>query len=111
MTENEKLEGLSTDQLIKRFIEEMISLRCSVNTQSTVTISKLEEMDKKFSDAFPNGDTGGHRRYHEGVIEWQELRNKLVREALIKIAQTGGVAAFGWFLYAVWVAFKAQVMK
>jgi hypothetical protein len=61
--------------------------------------------------AFPAGDTDGHRRYHESVIEWRELRNKLVREALIKVAQAGSVAAFGWVALAIWQSFKLTVKQ
>jgi hypothetical protein len=61
--------------------------------------------------AFPGGDTDGHRRYHESVIEWRELRNKLVREALIKVAQAGSVAAFGWIALAIWQSFKLTVKQ
>lgn len=61
--------------------------------------------------AFPSGDIDGHRRYHESVIEWRELRNKLVREALIKVAQVGSVAAFGWVALAIWQSFKLTVKQ
>lgn len=61
--------------------------------------------------AFPAGDTDGHRRYHESVIEWRELRNKLVREALIKVAQAGTLAACGWIALAIWQAFKLTVKQ
>jgi hypothetical protein len=61
--------------------------------------------------AFPAGDTDGHRRYHESVIEWRELRNKLVREALIKVAQAGSVAAFGWVALAIWQSLKLTVKQ
>lgn len=62
-------------------------------------------------NAFPAGDTDGHRRYHETVIEWRELRNKLVREALIKVAQAGSLAAFGWVALAIWQSFKLTVKQ
>lgn len=61
--------------------------------------------------AFPAGDIDGHRRYHEAVIEWRELRNKLVREALIKVAQAGSVLAFGWVAVAIWQSFKLTVKQ
>jgi C4-dicarboxylate-specific signal transduction histidine kinase len=60
---------------------------------------------------FPAGDFDGHRRYHEAVIEWRELRNKLVREALIKVAQAGSLAAFGWVALAIWQSFKLTVKQ
>lgn len=61
--------------------------------------------------AFPGGDCEGHRRYHENVIEWQELRNKLIREALIKVSQAGALVGAGWIALALWQAFKLTVVK
>ncbi len=66
---------------------------------------------EKLLTAFPSGDCDGHRRYHESVIEWQELRNKMVREALIKAAQGSGLVAFGWVAMALWQAFKLTVKQ
>lgn len=61
--------------------------------------------------AFPSGDTDGHRRYHESVIEWRELRNKMVREALIKVAQGGALAGAGWIALAIWQSVKLSVKQ
>ena len=75
---------------------------------------ELEENTKKTNQllqAFPAGDTDGHRRYHQSVIEWRELRNKLVREALIKVAQSSALMAFGWVALAVWQSFKLTVKQ
>lgn len=66
---------------------------------------------EKLLQAFPGGDCDGHRRYHESVIEWQELRNKLVREALIKAAQATTLGALGWVALAVWQSFKFTVKQ
>jgi hypothetical protein len=65
----------------------------------------------KIMAGFPAGDFEGHRRYHESVIEWRELRNKLVREALIKVAQGGALAGAGWIALAIWKAFKITVTQ
>lgn len=62
-------------------------------------------------NAFPSGDTDGHRRYHESVIEWRELRNKVVKEALIHAAKAGSLAAFGWIAYAIWQSLKITVKQ
>jgi hypothetical protein len=61
--------------------------------------------------AFPSGDIDGHRRYHESVIEWRELRNKMVREALIHAAKAGSLGAMGWLAYAVWQSFIITVRQ
>jgi uncharacterized membrane protein YebE (DUF533 family) len=65
----------------------------------------------KLLAGFPSGDVDGHRRYHEAIIERMELRNRMVREALIKAAGSGALAGLGWLAYAVWQAFVANVHK
>jgi hypothetical protein len=74
------------------------------NTQSKAAITRL-------LSGFPADDVEGHRRYHESVIEWRELRNKLVREALTKMVGAGALAAIGWLFLAFWQAFKVTVTK
>lgn len=69
------------------------------------------EVTKKLSDAFPGGDTDGHRRYHEAVIEWREQRNKIVREGLAKVVHMGLIGGTGWLLYTVWQAIKLTVKQ
>jgi len=66
---------------------------------------------KQLLSAYPAEDIEGHRRYHESVIEWRELRNKMVREALIKCASAGALAGLGWLLYAIWLAVKFELSK
>lgn len=61
--------------------------------------------------AFPAGDIDGHRRYHELVIEWRDLRNKMVKEGLIKVAQAGMLGGVGILLALFWKAFKISVIQ
>lgn len=70
----------------------------------------VDEM-KRFNNAFPEGDPESHRRYHESVIEWRELRNKLVRAALEKMVSAGALAGTVWLLYAVWHALRMELNK
>jgi hypothetical protein len=74
-------------------------------------VSHLEATNKRLLSGFPADDVEGHRRYHESVIEWRELRNKMVREALAKVATAGALAAFGWLALAIWQSFKITVAK
>ena len=69
------------------------------------------ETTKSILTAFPGGDTDGHRRFHEAEIEWRELRNKMVREALIKVSQAGALAAAAWIGLAIWQAFITTVKQ
>lgn len=74
------------------------------NQQADARIAKLVA-------GFPDGDADAHRRYHEAIIERIELRNKIVREALIKVAGSGFLAGAAWLAYAIWQGFIAQVHK
>lgn len=66
---------------------------------------------KKLVAGFPGGDADAHRRYHETLIESRELRNKIVREALVKVSSAGVLTGTGWLLYAAWEAFKTGVKQ
>lgn len=82
--------------------------------QIQAVLARLERLDadvERVKNAFPDSDPDGHRRYHETVIEWRELRNQMVKSALIQAAKVGGFAGFGWVMYALWVAFKMEVNK
>ena len=86
--------------------EEMALLR-EIQVGLADNTAKTEQLLR----AFPAGDTDGHRRYHESVIEWRELRNRMVREALIKVAQGGALAGAGWVALAIWQSFKLTVKQ
>lgn len=74
-------------------------------------IAAMQAKQDQLIKGFPDGDPESHRRYHESIIEWRELRNKVVREALLKASAVGGIAAFGWVAYAVWQAIKMELIK
>jgi len=60
---------------------------------------------------FAGGDIDGHRRYHETVIEWRELRNKIVRESLINVAKAGFFGSVVWISWALFNALKLEFFK
>ena len=94
--------------------EDAIAIIKAVNDSRAEIEAKIVTMQVKQARlflGFPDGDPESHRRYHETIIEWRELRNKMVREALIKAAQVGGVGAIGWVAYAVWQAIKMELIK
>lgn len=74
-------------------------------------VSHLEATNKRLLSGFPADDVEGHRRYHESVIEWRELRNKMVREALVNVAKAGTLAGLGWLALAIWKAFQISVTR
>lgn len=62
-------------------------------------------------NGFAGGDIDGHRRYHESIIEWRELRNKIVRESLINAAKAGSLGAIAWTCWAIFSALKLEFLK
>lgn len=72
-------------------------------------VTALEQTTARLMSGFPANDVEGHRRYHESVIEWRELRNKMVREALVNVAKAGTLAGIGWLGLAIWNAFRFSV--
>jgi hypothetical protein len=71
----------------------------------------IEMRDSQRLSGFPGDDIDGHRRYHESVIEWRELRNKMVREGLIKVAQAGMLAGTGILVGVLWKALKISITQ
>lgn len=88
---------------------------CAQTTQQIRQISEtqkeLQQAVKEIVSGFPGGDPHAHRRYHESVIEWRELRNRMVRDALIHAAKVGGLAGACWVAYAIWTAFKLEIIR
>jgi len=72
---------------------------------------KLQADVSSISKGFPDGDPESHRRYHETVMEWRELRNTMVRDALAKVGAAGFFGGVGLLAYAIWAALKMEIMK
>lgn len=53
---------------------------------------RVTELERKFKEAFPNGDYAGHCRYHEIQIEML-LENKRLRRAVVEKTIAGLVWA------------------
>ncbi len=103
-----------TERIIET-IKEVDRSRSSVEQkryeETKRSIDRMQVEIETLMSGFPDSDPGSHRRYHESVIEWRETRNRLVKEALANAAKVGGVAAAGWVVYALWIAFKMELHK
>ena len=97
-------------RLLAEVRDNQLDLMATVEALSA-KVSRQEVSTARLLSGFPADDVEGHRRYHESVIEWRELRNKLVREALVKVASAGALAAFGWLALAIWQSFKITVAR
>lgn len=107
------LEGENRDVLVMILKE--------IRDEQKATDTSIDDVKKDVAEtlakinalvlAFPGGDMEGHRRYHESVIEWRELRNKMIRAALEKVAGAGALAGCAWIAYALWQALKMEFKK
>lgn len=102
--------GQTLVQLLTDMRDNQLEMRADME-QLTKKVGTLQAANERLLSGFPADDVDGHRRYHESVIEWRELRNKMVREALLKVSQAGALAAFGWLALAIWEAFRATVKQ
>lgn len=107
------LEGENRDVLVMILKEIRDDQRIATERIDTVEQDVAETLAKlnALIMAFPGGDMEGHRRYHESVIEWRELRNKMIRAALEKVAGAGALAGCVWIAYALWQALKMEFRK
>ena len=92
------------------FAEVLIEMRDSQRLLVS-KVTALEVSNARLLSGFPGDDIDGHRRYHESVIEWRELRNKMVREGLIKVAQAGMLAGAGILAGVLWKALKISITQ
>jgi hypothetical protein len=105
-----RMGGQPLVQLLSEVRDNQLDLMANFEIVSA-KVTHLEAANARLMSGFPADDVEGHRRYHESVIEWRELRNKLVREALIKIGSAGVLAATGWLLLAIWQSIVLTVQK
>lgn len=102
------------DPTPREMLAAILQLSQNLNAKHVENKAELITLRKEVHDlrrAFPGDDPEGHRRYHESLIEWRELRNNMVRAALIQAAKLGGLGAIGWVAYALWTAFKMELRK
>lgn len=105
-----RMGGQPLVQLLSEVRDNQLDLMANFEALSA-KVTHVESVTTRLRSGFPAEDIDGHRRYHESVIEWRELRNKMVREALVNVAKAGTLAGIGWLVLAVWQAFKVTVTK
>jgi hypothetical protein len=105
-----RMGGQPLVQLLSEVRDNQLDMMANFDTLSRKVADGQAATDRLLS-GFPAEDLDGHRRYHESVIEWRELRNKMVREALVNVAKAGTLGAIGWLALAIWKAFQISVTR
>jgi hypothetical protein len=97
-------------QIVSDLRDGQLDLQASMEELRTENVQQNAIIARLLS-GFPADDVEGHRRYHQSVIEWRELRNKLVRDCLVNAAKATSLTALGWLAYAIWQAFVVTVKR
>ena len=108
--EAERMGGQPLVALLTEMRDNQLDMRADVE-QLTQKFVSLQAANERLRSGLPADDVEGHRRYHESVIEWRELRNKLVRDLLMKAAQATFMGALGFLALAAWKAFQISVTR
>lgn len=101
-------------QLLQIGGQPLLDVMMAIHDRQVEQGAKIENVEKivvALARGFPDNDIEGHRRYHESLISWHNLRNQVLRAALEKVVQAGFIAAFGWLAVMLWEWFKLEVKK
>lgn len=109
-TEAERMGGQPLVALLTEMRDNQLDMRADFE-QMSKKMGDLQASNERLLSGFPADDVDGHRRYHESVIEWRELRNKMVRDLLLKAAQATFMGALGFLALAAWKSFQISVMR
>lgn len=71
----------------------------------------LKDKCKTLEAGFPLEDPNGHRKYHEAIIERQQLRNDIFRESLTHAAKVGFLSGIVFFCWLVWLYLKTEISR
>jgi|TARA_B110000503_G_C6789663_1_gene266743 hypothetical protein len=72
---------------------------------------RIEKLEQTLKDAFPDGDARCHRLFHEALNEHKKWLHKLKRDIIAKTIYAVLAIGATWVGIAIWMAFKAEVMK
>lgn len=90
-----------SDPALAEFLTAMVELHManSGKIDDVVTENKaMKEALQKIMEGFPGGDPTGHRRYHEVIIENEELKKQFWTDVSAKLASAGIIGFFGILL-------------
>ncbi len=89
----------------------LLEVLTEMRTEQMQHTEQIADLRADVLRGFPNGDLEGHRRAHESMIRWHELRNQVLRAALEKVVSAGVVAGTGYLIVLFWEWFKLEVKK
>ncbi|WP_059415630.1 MULTISPECIES: hypothetical protein [Cupriavidus] len=72
-------------------------------------IAELTEEVRRLRTGFPEGDSDGHRRYHEEIMQAMADRRKLRQELITHLLKTSSWAALAGVLWALWEHFISKI--
>jgi len=108
------MDKLWQQQLLQIGGQPLLDVMMAIHDRQVEQAGKIENIEKivvALARGFPDNDIEGHRRYHESLINWHNLRNQVLRTALEKVVQAGVFAGFVFFGKLLWDWFMLEVKK
>jgi hypothetical protein len=100
-----RAENVSMMNMVMRVHDTVSEIDKKIDKHIKADAEDLANNIKKLmSDAFPEGDAGGHRRVHEADIRRVEDRALFWRKMKFAISQWGLLGFLGWAGYYLWKA-------
>lgn len=87
----------------------MLNLAKSIELMRGELAENTRKIDQVLK-GFPSGDTDGHRRFHEEVIQQMADRRRIRQELLSHLLKASTWAALTSVVYALWKHFRNQFM-
>lgn len=87
------------------------SLRMEQDAKHSQNEHRLDSIDDrlaKLTDAFPGGDTLGHKAFHEGLIQAAEAKAKFYIDLKTRLAEKGIWAVVGTVATALYFYWQAK---
>jgi hypothetical protein len=101
-------------QLLQIGGQPLLDVMMAIHDRQVEQGAKIENVEKivvALARGFPGNDIEGHRRYHESLISWHNLRNQVLRAALEKVVQAGALASFVFLGKLLWDWLMLEVKK
>jgi hypothetical protein len=82
----------------------MTEIKATVDSMDRRLTSHITAEEALFADAFPGGDPGGHKAWHQAEIDRIRDRAKFWRDMRDHLAKWGLIGLSGWLVYVLWDA-------
>ena len=106
--------GEATQKIAAKDAGPTAELAWAVNELNTLLIAHMQsetERNRRFTDAFANGDIDAHRIGHELQIQAAKDKAEFWHDLRKSVAKWGALAVLGWIGTSIWHEVVASFLK